>query len=44
MTVPVDRAEMEVSCHAGEMAVPLMGLSHSFLTRTCNGNIKVESN
>lgn len=43
----LSRAEIEVSCHAGEMAIPLMGLqSHltSFLTRTSDGNTKVESN
>lgn len=40
----LSRAETEVSCHAGEMATPLMGLLHSFLNRTCNCNIKVESN
>jgi len=40
----LSRAEIEVSCHAGGMAVPLMGLSHIYLTRTSDGNIKVESN
>lgn len=41
----LSRAEIEVSCCAGGMAIPLMGLSsHSFLIRTSDGNIKMESN
>lgn len=40
----LSRAVIEVPCHAKEMAIPLTGLSHSFLTKTSDSNVKVESN
>lgn len=38
------RAETEVSCHAGELAIPLMRLSSSFIIRTSDSNTEVQNN